>query len=110
VPFGPAPRPAHAPAGTRAARTGALVRTLSRWTWTRGRRLAIDQFGAPAIAWSDPSGSRLLVLQPRDGVNRLGVLTGGRVVLAGNDLLPAAPKPTLACRPRYPTSPASRPT
>jgi len=73
-------------------RTGALVRTLSRWTWTRGRRLAVDQFGAPAIAWSDPSGSRLLVLQPRDGVNRLGVLADGRVVLTGDDLLPGRPE------------------
>jgi hypothetical protein len=74
------------------ARTGALVRTLSRWTWTRGQRLAVDQFGAPAVAWSDPSGSRLLVLQPRDGANRLGVLGGGRVVLTGDDLLPGRPE------------------
>jgi hypothetical protein len=73
------------------ARTGALVRTLSRWTWTRGQRLAVDQFGAPAVAWSDTSGSRLLVLQPRDGANRLGVLGGGRVVLTGDDLLPGRP-------------------
>jgi len=32
------------------------------------------------------------VIQPRDGVNRLGVLTGGRVVLTGNDLLPRQPE------------------
>jgi hypothetical protein len=31
-------------------------------------------------------------MQPRDGVNRLGVLTGGRVVLSGNDLLPRRPE------------------
>jgi hypothetical protein len=31
------------------------------------------------------------VLQPRDGVNRLGVLAGGRVGLTGDDLLPGRP-------------------
>jgi hypothetical protein len=32
------------------------------------------------------------VLQPRDGVNRLGVLAGGRVGLTGDDLLPGRPE------------------
>jgi hypothetical protein len=68
------------------ARTGALIRTLAPWTWT-GNRLP-----ASAVAWSDPSGSQLLVIQPRNGVNRLGVLTGGRVVLTGSDLLPSRPE------------------
>jgi hypothetical protein len=74
------------------ARTGALIRTLARWTWTQGQSRAGNRLPAPAAAWSDPSGSRLLVMQPRDGVNRLGVLTGGRVVLSGNDLLPRRPE------------------
>ena len=43
------------------------------------------------MAWSDPSGSELLVLLPRDGLNRLAVLTGGQVVLAGGGLLPGSP-------------------
>jgi hypothetical protein len=67
------------------AQTGALIRTLAPWT-AAGNRLP-----TPAVAWSDPSGSRLLVIQPRDDGNRLGVLTGGRVVLTGNDLLPRRP-------------------
>jgi len=74
------------------ARTGALKSTLGRWTWTKGLPRAGDGIPAPAVAWSDLSGSRLLVIQPRDGVNRLGVLTGGRVVLTGNDLLPRQPE------------------
>jgi hypothetical protein len=45
----------------------------------------------PAVAWSGLSGGRLLVIQPHDGANRLGVLTGGRIVLTGNDLLPRRP-------------------
>ena len=73
------------------ARTGALIRTLARWTWTGRRPSAENRFPAPAVAWSDPSGSQLLVIQPHDDVNRLGVLTGGRVVLTGNDLLPSQP-------------------
>ena len=43
------------------------------------------------MAWSDPSGSELLVLLPRDGLNRLAVLTGGQVVLTGGGLLPGSP-------------------
>jgi hypothetical protein len=73
------------------ARSGVLIRTLARWTWTRNQKPADGRHPAAAVAWSDPSGSRLLVLRPRDGVNRLGVLTGGRVVLSG-DLLPRRPE------------------
>jgi hypothetical protein len=71
-------------------RTGALIRTLARWTWPQAR--ALGRNGIPTVAWSDPSGSRLLVIQPHDGVNRLGVLTGGRFVLSGDDLLPRRPE------------------
>jgi hypothetical protein len=71
-------------------RTGALIRTLARWTWPTAR--ALGRNGIPTVAWSDPSGSRLLVIQPHDGVNRLGVLTGGRFVLSGDDLLPRRPE------------------
>lgn len=71
------------------ARSGALIRTTGRWTWTKGRPFRSP---AAAVAWSDPSGSRLLVLQPRGNANRMGVLTGGRVVLSGDDLLPRRPE------------------
>lgn len=57
----------------------------------RGRALRGARFPAPEVAWSDPTGSKLLVLQPLDGLNRLGILAGGRVLLAGSDLLPGQP-------------------
>jgi hypothetical protein len=73
------------------AQTGALIRTVAPWTWTGSRPPAGNPIPMPAVAWSDPSGGRLLVIQPDDGANRLGVLTGGRIVLTGNDLLPRRP-------------------
>ena len=73
------------------ARTGTLLRTLAPWTWSGSQRLRGNPFPTPEVAWSDLSGSQLLVLQPRGGVNRLGVLTGGSVVLTGSDLLPSPP-------------------
>jgi hypothetical protein len=74
------------------ARTGALIRSVARWTWTGGGRQEGNLLPRPVVAWSDPSGRRILVIQPRDGANRLGVLTGGRVVLTGDDLLPRPPE------------------
>jgi hypothetical protein len=85
------------------ARTGALIRTRAPWTWNgagtsvRGGsppppREKLPGFPNPAVAWSDRSGSQLLVIQPRDGINRLGVLTGNTVVLTGSDLLPSQPE------------------
>jgi hypothetical protein len=71
------------------ARTGTLIRTLAPWTWNQIRPVAGNRFPAPAVAWSDPAGSQLLVLLPHNGVNRLAVLAGGTVVLAGGGLLPA---------------------
>ena len=73
------------------ARTGALIHTLGAWTWRPAGPVAGNRGPAPAVAWSDPSGSELLVLLPRDGLNRLAVLTGGQVVLAGGGLLPGSP-------------------
>ena len=72
-------------------RSGALIRTLAPWTWTGIQPSRGNPFPGPAVAWSDPTGSQLVVLQPRDGLNRLAVLTGGRVVLTGSDLLPSQP-------------------
>jgi len=76
-------------------RDGALIRTQARWTWGQSRpgsRPARGPQGPrPAVAWSDPSGSKLLVILPHDGVNRLAVLTGSSVALTGGDLLPGPP-------------------
>ena len=72
------------------ARTGVLLRTLGPWTWSQVSPVAGNRGPAPAVGWSGPSGSELLVLLPRDGVNRLAVLTGGKVLLTGG-LLPGSP-------------------
>lgn len=76
-------------------RDGALIRTQARWTWSQSRPASRPAGGPlgpmPAVAWSDDSGSKLLVLLPRDGVNRLAVLADGSVTLIGGDLLPGSP-------------------
>lgn len=73
------------------ARTGALIRTRGAWTWAGTARPgpAALRFPRPTVAWSDRSGGQLLIIQPRDSMNRLGVLTGSAVVLTGNGLLPS---------------------
>jgi len=68
------------------ARTGKLVSTIWHWTWT-GSRFS-RTFANPAIAWSDTSGSRLVVLWPFMHANRLAVLIDGTVALGGNHLFP----------------------
>jgi hypothetical protein len=72
-------------------RDGALIRIQARWTWSQSRPARGPQGPMPAVAWSDPSGSKLLVILPHDGVNRLAVLTGSSVALTGGDLLPGPP-------------------
>lgn len=73
------------------ARTGALIRTMAPSVWHRaGEPLRGGQPSA-VVAWSNRSGTELLVIQPHDGLNRLGVLTGGTVRLSGSRLLPSQP-------------------
>lgn len=72
------------------ARTGTLIRTLAPWSFTMPGPHAIA-FATPDIAWSDPGGTELLVLQPYPGTNRLAVIDNGRLELAGG-LLPASPQ------------------
>lgn len=71
------------------ARTGALIRTLAPWTWSVAGAHG-NPFPMPDIAWSDPAGSRLLVLLPHDGLNRLAEISGGGLTLTGG-LLPGNP-------------------
>ena len=71
-------------------RTGSLLRTEAPWSWGGGR-LRAGGFPSPFVAWSSRSGSKLLVVQPRGSVNRLGVLSGGTVKLTGDHLLPSQP-------------------
>jgi hypothetical protein len=73
------------------ARTGALLQRLAPWKWNGSDRRP-GRGGSPRelIAWSNLSGSRLILLHPVDDLNILGVLTGRRFSPAGA-LLPQAP-------------------
>jgi len=48
--------------------------------------------GAPQeqVAWSNPSGSQLIVLQPRNQLNVLGVLSNGSFAGMGGAMLPGS--------------------
>jgi len=74
------------------ARTGALVRAPAAWTWSSTERPGHGGNPGPVIAWSDRSGSQLLIIQPRDELNRLAILTRNTVALTGSDLLPSRPE------------------
>jgi hypothetical protein len=61
------------------ARNGALLQRLAPWIWN-GMDSRPGHGGSPSelVAWSNPSGSRLVLLHPVDDLNILGVLTGRR--------------------------------
>lgn len=70
-------------------RTGARLRVLAPWQATERNTLSLSRYSPrQAVLWSTYSGSQLVVLQPQDGANQLGVLTGGQVVLGPGGLLP----------------------
>jgi len=73
------------------AQTGALLRRLAPWKWN-GLDGRPGHGGSPRelIAWSNASGSRLIMLHPEDELNILGVLTGRGFSPAGVPL-PRAP-------------------
>ena len=70
------------------ARTGALLRTLAPWVWRQTAAPGRGGFPSQTAAWSNRSGSQLVMLQPRDDLNVLGVLTGKKLTLTGSKLLP----------------------
>jgi hypothetical protein len=73
------------------ARTGALLRTLAPWRWPgRSSPPGRGGFPRPQVAWSNVSGSQLIVLQPRDQLNVLGVLSNGSFADMGGAMLPGA--------------------
>ena len=90
----PADQPGGASAGALAvysARTGSLLRTLAAWQWPGipippGR----GGFPRPQVAWSNFSGSQLIVLQPRSKLNVLGVLSNGSFAGMGGAMLPGS--------------------
>jgi hypothetical protein len=61
------------------ARTGALLQRLASWKWN-GADHRPGHGGSPRelIAWSNTSGSRLILLHPAGELNVLGVLAGHR--------------------------------
>jgi hypothetical protein len=75
------------------ARTGALLTTLAPWVWRNLFPPVPGRGGAPeqTVAWSNRTGSQLIVLQPRDELNILGVLTGNTFTPAGGNLIPQQP-------------------
>jgi hypothetical protein len=68
-------------------RTATLLQRLAPWKWN-GSDNRPRHGGSPQekLAWSDPSGSQLIVLHPLDGLNMLGVLTGHGFSPAGAPL------------------------
>jgi hypothetical protein len=73
------------------ARTGALLRTLAAWRWPGGSSPP-GRGGSPKqeVAWSNISGSQLIVLQPRSELNVLGVLSNGSFAGMGAAMLPGS--------------------
>jgi hypothetical protein len=69
------------------ARTGALVGTTAPWAWPWPSPPGRGGFPAQKVAWSSRSGSRLIVLQPRDELNVLGVAAGNSFRPAGGTVL-----------------------
>jgi hypothetical protein len=83
--------PAHGPwtgeLSVYSARSGALLQRLAPWKWN-GSDSRPGHGGSPRqlVAWSNLSGSRLILLHPVDDLNVLGVLTGRRFSRAGAPL------------------------
>jgi hypothetical protein len=73
------------------ARTGALLGTRAAWRWPDGTSPP-GRGGSPRqqVAWSNVTGSQLIVLQPRGELNVLGVLSNGSFAGMGGAMLPGS--------------------
>lgn len=89
--FGRGNRPSTGELAVYSARTGALLHTLASWVWRWPSPPGRGGNPNPTVAWSDRTGTQLIVLQPRDDLNILGVLTGNTFTQAGSNLLPRKP-------------------
>jgi hypothetical protein len=69
------------------ARTGTLLQRVAPWKWNEDDTRP-GHGGGPQeqVAWSNPSGSQLIVLHPVDDRNILGSLTGGTFRTTGAPL------------------------
>lgn len=73
------------------ARTGALLHTLAAWRWPDGfSRPGRGGFPKQEVAWSNVTGSQLIVLQPRDQLNVLGVVSHGSFAGRDGTMLPGS--------------------
>jgi hypothetical protein len=89
--FPPTRRPWTGELSVYSARTGALLQRLVPWKWNGlDRRPRHGGFPRELIAWSNTSGSRLILLHPVDDLNILGVATS-RGFRATGAPLPQAP-------------------
>jgi len=70
------------------ARTGRLLRVAAPWTWHQPGPPGRSGHPQQAVAWSDPLGSRLVLLQPRQDADVLGTLTGGTFAPDGGTVMP----------------------
>ena len=73
------------------ARTGALLHTLAPWAWPSTTPPGRGGYPKQTLAWSNRTGSQLIILQPRDQLNRLGVWTANTFTQARSKLLPHPP-------------------
>jgi hypothetical protein len=73
------------------AHTGALLRTAAPWVWRWPSPPGRGGFPIQTLAWSTRSGGQLIVLQPGDDLNVLGVASAGTFTSAGGQLLPQLP-------------------
>jgi hypothetical protein len=92
-PLGPGNRLLTGELAVYSAHTGALLTTLAPWVWSNLSPPAPGRGGSPeqTVAWSNRTGSQLIILQPRDDLNILGVLTANTFVQAGGELIPQRP-------------------
>lgn len=73
------------------AHTGALLRTAAAWVWRWPSPPGRGGWPIQTLAWSTRSGGQLIVLQPRNDLNILGVISAGRFRPAGGQLLRQQP-------------------
>lgn len=71
-------------------RTGAHIASVGSWAWPQDSPPGHAGVPRQTVAWSNESGSQLIVLQPRYRLNTLGVLTG-RTLSTASALLPQQP-------------------
>ncbi|HXZ70034.1 MAG TPA: hypothetical protein VEH31_04060, partial [Streptosporangiaceae bacterium] len=73
------------------ARTRALLHTLAPWVWPSTTPPGRGGWPKQTVVWSNRTGSQLIMLQPRDQLNMLGVWTANTFTQTRSKLLPQHP-------------------